>query len=334
MKRTASLLFFLLCIAVWASSSKAQADTGIIPATISGGNANKVHLRAEPSTRAASLGLYFTGTDLLCESDPTEEWTRVVIGAQKGYIKSEYLRWGEAKESVQSKQPISIAKTKNWINVRNAPSKEARVDNRLYDGDAVILLGETNERWSYIKIGDAYGYVMSKFLRVIEKVELYYDQYLENYNFEESGRAFYGIGIIDAGVAAGAHLREWNDDSSQSYGEYYNGTKAICVTDPKEAWVCVWVGNLIGNIRSENLCFDASKAPNAQFEYGKIIEDSILSSEPFDDTLTTFAGDEQVKKGQIVTILGIIDNSYYLADSGKGWGYIRCESVQKIKSNH
>lgn len=192
MKR-AALLFFLLCVAVWVSSGIAQADTGIVSATIAGGKTDKVHLRAEPSTRAASLGLYFSGTELLCESDPTKEWTRVVIGAQDGYIKSEYLRWGEAKESVRSKQPIGIVRTKNWINVRNAPSKEAQVDNRLYDGDAVILLGETKERWSYIKIGDEYGYVMSKFLSVIEEVELYYDQYLENYNFEESRKAFYGI---------------------------------------------------------------------------------------------------------------------------------------------
>ena len=44
-----------------------------VPAVIDGENADRVHLRAGPSVQSKSLGIYFTGTELLCASDPTQD---------------------------------------------------------------------------------------------------------------------------------------------------------------------------------------------------------------------------------------------------------------------
>ena len=308
-----------------------------VPAVIDGENADRVHLRAGPSVQSKSLGLYFTGTELLCASDPTQEWTKVVVGSQEGYMKSEYLRLGDDRESVQSKQPLAAIRAKNWVNLRSAPSKEAPVAGRLYPGDAVTLLGETSEHWGYVQFGDQCGYVMSQFYGIHEEVqassdkkELYYDQYLASFPFEGSARAFYGIGVLDAGAAESVNLREFGDDTSPSWGEYYTGTKAVCVSDPNETWVSVWIGNETGVIHRGNICFDTDKAESPPFRYGEVLNDTLLSADSFSDTTPTFAGEEHLKKGQMITLLGRTSNGHYLADSGKGWGYVRCDNVKMV----
>lgn len=312
-------------------------QTQDLTATIDGGDADRVHLRAQPSIQSESLGLYFTGTELSCEYDPTQEWTKVVIGAQEGYIKSEYLRWGDDKKNVQPRQPKGTIKANDWINMRSAPSEKAQIETKLYEGDTVSILGETSERWSYVKLGNSNGYIMSKFLVVykdvntqaqFDKKDLYYDQYLAAFPFEESGRSFYGIGTIDVGAGKSVVLRELDDDGSQSFGEYYNGTKVVCVSDPSEPWVNVWIGNMLGSLHSDCLSFDVHEVANAQFVYAEMLENAILSSDPFSDTTPTFAGEEQLKKGQIITLLGRTHNDHYFADTGKGCGYVRSESVK------
>lgn len=338
MKRHVFLTLCLLCICMPISGGMTE-PMQVVTAVIDGGNADRVHLRAAPSVQSESLGLYFTGTELLCETDPTREWTKVVVGSQEGYVKSEYLRWGDDRKNVRPQQPQGMIKANSWVNMCSAPSKEAQSEEKLYEGDIVPILGETSERWSYVKLGNNNGYIMSKFLVVhkdmnaqtqFNEEELYYDRYLAEFPFEESGRAFYGIGTIDEGATKSIHLRELDDDSSRSFGEYYNGTKAVCVSDPSEPWVVVWIGNTIGSIRSDSLCFDANKSICTQFEYGEMLEDAILTSDPFFDTVPTFAGEEQLRKGQRITLLGRTNDDHYFADTGKGWGYVRCESVKMV----
>lgn len=184
----------------------------------------------------------------------------------------------------------------------------------------------------------SYGeYVMSQFRGIREEVQtssdkkrLYYDQYLASFPFEGSARAFYGIGVLDAGAAESVNLREFGDDTSPSWGEYYTGTKAVCVSDPDETWVSVWIGNETGVIHRNNLCFDTDKAASHPFRYGEVLNDTLLSADSFSDTTPTFAGEEHLKKGQMIILLGRTSNGHYLADSGKGWGYVRCDSVKTV----
>lgn len=338
MKRFIVLFFCLLCMNMLHSYAMAQQAQDLL-ATLDGGDADRVHLRVKPSIQSESLGLYFTGTELSCESDPAQEWTKVVIGAQEGYVKSEYLRWGDDRNNVRPQQPQGTIRTNKWINMRSAPSEEAQIEMKLYEGDAVTILGETSEGWSYVKLGNNDGYIMSKFMVVHKDInaqthfnekKLYYDQYLATFPFKESGSAFYGIGTIDVGADKSVDLRELDDDGSQSFGEYYSGTKVVCLSDPSEPWVSVWIGNLIGSLRSDCLSFDVNEVTDTQFVYAQMLEDAILSSDPFSDTVPTFAGEEQLKKGQMITLLGRTHNDHYFADTGKGWGYVRSGSVKIV----
>ena len=79
----ALLLAAALCICAACALADDYGD-----AVIDAGNSNRLHLRAEPSTEAESLGLYFTGTEVECRSDPAKEWVEVKIGRVRGYMKS------------------------------------------------------------------------------------------------------------------------------------------------------------------------------------------------------------------------------------------------------
>lgn len=59
-----------------------------------GGSNEKLHLRAEPSKSAESLGLYYTGAVVyaLIEDSATSGWTHVRIGESVGYMLSSQLR--------------------------------------------------------------------------------------------------------------------------------------------------------------------------------------------------------------------------------------------------
>lgn len=170
MKRIISLLLCLLCVLAGMPCGMAETNTQLVSATIDGGNGDRVHLRAEPSTKATSLGLYFTGTQVLCELDCTGEWTKVIIGAESGYMKSEFLRWGNDQGNVQSKQPFGNVEPINGVNMRSAPSLDAQVDRRLERGNAVTILGETASHWYYVWASDCAGYVSAKYISMTNSV--------------------------------------------------------------------------------------------------------------------------------------------------------------------
>ena len=155
----ALLLCGLLLVAGVGSARSITADYGT--AVIDGGSADRVHLRELPSADAESLGLYFTGTQVLCASDPNDEWVFVGIGTQGGYMKSAYLR---TSGSVSSKQPRMTVNAKGWVNLREEPAQDAAVAGRLDNGDTVTLLGETSRHWCYVDAGTQLGYVMAEFL--------------------------------------------------------------------------------------------------------------------------------------------------------------------------
>lgn len=168
MKRVIALLVCLLCVLAGMPHGIAESNTQLVSATLDGADSDRVHLRAGPSAKAASLGLYFTGTPLLCEADSIGEWTRVIIGAESGYIKSEFLRWGEDQQHVQSRLPLGEVRTTGWVNLRSSPSLDAGVEEKLFPGDTICILGETVSHWYYVQTAGHVGYASAKYIRMTD----------------------------------------------------------------------------------------------------------------------------------------------------------------------
>ena len=153
------LLTLTLCLCLFAATAQA-ADH--LTATINGMDADRVHLRAEPSTGAQSLGLYYTGTSVLCESDPSQEWTKVTIGAESGYVMSRYLT---TSGQIDPRQPLgTVASDKGEARVWPSPSTQDEAIGALYAGEQVTILGETAAHWLYVQVRGVLGYTPSSFI--------------------------------------------------------------------------------------------------------------------------------------------------------------------------
>ena len=161
----ALLLSALLCLGAACALADDYGD-----AVIDAGNSNRVHLRAEPSTKAESLGLYFTGTEVECRSDPEKEWVEVKIGRERGYMKSKYLKTGKAAERVTPRFKKGTVTATNYARLRKGPSTEYQFICKLNNGTNVTVMGETDEHWYYVKAGKETGFVSANLVYVGEEV--------------------------------------------------------------------------------------------------------------------------------------------------------------------
>ncbi len=145
----------------------ALAETGV--RWIDGGNADRVHLRAAPSTKADSLGLYFTGTDAIL-IDQVEDWAWVLVGSEEGWIMADYLTpyvTGRMGPMYTVDNPSST-----WVNLRMSPSMDGTVALCPDNGTAVRILGETADGWSYVDCDGVKGYMRTDLLSEADDAEM------------------------------------------------------------------------------------------------------------------------------------------------------------------
>ena len=142
-----------LWLLAWASLALAAGE-----AYVSGGGADRVHLRAECSTQGASMGLYFTGTPVEVTGDAGNGWSAVVIGTQNGYMMTRYL----SEEPVAAQTPEGVISPKNAnsrVNLRGEPIADAPVLATLQSGTAVTVYGETKNGWYFVEAYGTQGYI-------------------------------------------------------------------------------------------------------------------------------------------------------------------------------
>lgn len=155
------LLMILLAMALCISFASAENGTHYVD----GGDADRVHLRAEPSTGAASLGLYYTGAEVAV-TETANGWARVLVGAVNGYIKADFL----TREPVGLRGPWYMVDNpkSDWANLRYSPSMEGTAIDGPWNGTPVRVLGETADGWSYVQCGTDTGYMMTSLLSPME----------------------------------------------------------------------------------------------------------------------------------------------------------------------
>ena len=128
-------------------------------AVIDGRNSSKVHLREKPTTESKSLGLYFTGTEVTCKSDPRGEWVDVKIGRERGYMKSDYLKTGAAADRVTPRWQAGTIIANKYARMRKGPSTEYQFICNVNEGEDVTVMGETDEHWYYVKYKGEKGFI-------------------------------------------------------------------------------------------------------------------------------------------------------------------------------
>lgn len=155
MKKLLAVLWMFLMM-----TAPVHAETGV--RWIDGGNADRVHLRAAPSTAADSLGLYFTGTDAIL-IDTSGNWSWVMVGDAEGWMMSDFL----TRDDTDPLGPWYVVDNPHstWVNLRMSPSMDGMVALCPDNGTSVRLLGETADGWSYVDCDGVKGYIRSDLIR-------------------------------------------------------------------------------------------------------------------------------------------------------------------------
>lgn len=151
------LLTMLLCIPVASAEDSVR--------WIDGGNADRVHLRAKPSTASDSLGLYFTGTSVII-IESMDDWAWVMVGDVTGYMMSDFLTRSQPAQMGPWQMVDNPSST--WVNLREKPHMDADVLSFPDNGITVRVLGETADGWSYVECEGIKGYVRTELLSLVK----------------------------------------------------------------------------------------------------------------------------------------------------------------------
>ena len=138
------------CPAAWAQS--AVVDNGSDPDS-------RLNMREEPSTDSASLGRFYSGTQVEIVSDAGGGWSEVNIGGGQnslsGYMMSEYLSEDDSGvlDATYDMQVISPYGTQSVV-LRDRPSDSFDAVAMLEVGDAVRVIGTSGDFY-YVQISDS-----------------------------------------------------------------------------------------------------------------------------------------------------------------------------------
>ncbi len=197
------ILSLLVLLALVCAALPACAQDEYFTAVIDGDTSDRVHLRAEPSTDAKSLGLYFTGTQAVCRVLDDGEWAEATIGTARGYVKTDYLSTGV----VTPRQPAARTMTATALLTEPKAGSHATVEV-VPEGECVWLLGETATKWYYVQLGLQQGYIPENGLELYEGMgRPEYDEILEQY-----------AAALQAGSPEGYWWVNWEGVSNSAYG--------------------------------------------------------------------------------------------------------------------
>ena len=148
MKKTVCFLLaamMLLCCAC-ALAQTAVVDNGADAAA-------KLHLRQKPDTSAASLGRFYSGTQVEILEDAGDGWAKVAVGGVTGYMKSSFLRTdGGAMDASVEMTVVSPYGTQSVV-VRSRPSDSYDAVAMLAVGSRVRVIG-TAQGYLYVRLAN------------------------------------------------------------------------------------------------------------------------------------------------------------------------------------
>jgi hypothetical protein len=164
MKRFLALMMLLVCGCAFLFPACAL-EYGNETALVDGLTADRVHLRAAPSTGAASLGLYFSGTEAaLLGLDA--QWAHIRIGGVEGYMLRRYLRIDADPRTATDRRPRGEVIPAAGASLRYTPDLTQPAAGTAVCGTGLILLGETAGHAYYVQAGEDRFYLPADQVRI------------------------------------------------------------------------------------------------------------------------------------------------------------------------
>ncbi|MBR2529960.1 MAG: SH3 domain-containing protein, partial [Lachnospiraceae bacterium] len=127
-----------------------------------------VNVRDSASEDGKLLGKFYKecGGQILEEGDG---WTKVKTGDLTGWIKNDYLMFGDSAVELAEKVVEKTATcTTDCLRVRKSADPDGTVLDLLAEGDQIAVLGQDGE-WTRVEFSDGeQGYVSSEFVKVAD----------------------------------------------------------------------------------------------------------------------------------------------------------------------
>lgn len=143
-------------------TKEAKVDSNQVVANIE----SYLNIRAEASEEAEVVGKFYTG-NVGTMVEQGEEWSLVSSGNAYGYVKNDYLLFGEEAESYIENNCDQVAKvTADTLNVRAEESTESEIISLSDQGDTLTVLGQENGWFKVAVSTEEVGYVSSDYVYI------------------------------------------------------------------------------------------------------------------------------------------------------------------------
>ena len=137
-------------------------------------NGLNVRLRSGPGKGYSIIAAYAPGTACTVLT-AGQNWSRIQIGSTVGYMMTQYLTTSPSPQPQPQPQPQPGGEYKVYVtssngkgvNLRSGPSK-SYPSIGFYSVATEAWMVTAGHTWSYIRIGNRYGYMMSQFLTTTE----------------------------------------------------------------------------------------------------------------------------------------------------------------------
>lgn len=128
-----------------------------------------LNVRKEPTTSSSIVGK-MTG-NAVCEVLGTEgEWTSISSGKVSGYVKSEYLIFGDEAIEIAKGEVMTVATVNTTtLKVREEPNTNCSVLYLVGDGED-FTVSSMSDGWAEIEIDNETGYVSMDYVKISEKL--------------------------------------------------------------------------------------------------------------------------------------------------------------------
>ena len=233
-------LVCLLCCAAMVPVAEAGAPYGAQTyygtAVVSNPNsADRLNLRALPSSSAASSGRYYNGVQVTVLEYVGMDWVKVSVGSgsgsAQGYMLARYLAFGAAGNSVRSAIPRLYVVGYSPAALRANGLSGAAALGWYNPGTPVELLG-FGSYWHHVRVGGKIGFMEASSLS----------------GAPSGGSSGGGVSVGTRAVvnnpnpADRLNLRTAASSGAASLGKYYNGVAVYVLQVVNSDWVKVRIG--------------------------------------------------------------------------------------------
>lgn len=283
---------------------------------------DRLNLRASPSTKAASLGKFYTGAVVEALGKPSGQWQKVSVGGLEGYMMCDYLSpvvIGDAVSHYDDMPPMVTIHTACTSSV--LPSAFDPVIN--YDaGERVQLLAVRADGMALIKLRSLgmmqdTGWVKSSALTPTP-------------SFSSGGSGASAdtsnlMIVVNPDSTDRLNLRESADGRSASLGKYYTGAVVTVTDTTNSSWALATIGTETGYMDMNYLIPYSDKAAA---EYAALLPTvKVQNSGGTGLNLRSYASTsgallQTIPNGASLTVLGITANGWAYVQVGDIVGYV------------